>query len=38
MACTLMHVYSNLAWYLREVPTRATAFDGLVEHWFAPTG
>ncbi|XVV05833.1 phosphotransferase family protein [Actinosynnema sp. CA-248983] len=38
MACTLLHVYSNLAWYLREVPTRATTFDGLAEHWFGPTG
>ncbi|MEJ2853020.1 MULTISPECIES: phosphotransferase family protein [unclassified Saccharothrix] len=38
MACTLLHVYSNLAWYLREVPTTATTFDGLAEHWFGPTG
>lgn len=38
MAYTLLHVYSNLAWYLREVPTTATTFDGLAEHWFGPTG
>ncbi|GAA0261137.1 aminoglycoside 3'-phosphotransferase/choline kinase family protein [Saccharothrix mutabilis subsp. mutabilis] len=38
MAYTLLHVYSNLAWYLREVPTGATTFDGLAEHWFGPTG
>ncbi|WP_433270494.1 phosphotransferase family protein [Actinosynnema sp. CS-041913] len=38
MAYTLLHVYSHLAWYLREVPTAATTLDGLAEHWFGPTG
>ncbi|MEU7527869.1 phosphotransferase [Saccharothrix sp. NPDC042600] len=38
MAYTLLHVYSNLAWYLREVPSAATTLDGLAEHWFGPTG
>ncbi|MFD0202220.1 MULTISPECIES: phosphotransferase family protein [Saccharothrix] len=34
LAYTLLHVYSNLAWYLREVPTRATTLDELADHWF----
>ncbi|CCH29206.1 Aminoglycoside phosphotransferase [Saccharothrix espanaensis DSM 44229] len=38
MAYTLLHVYSNLAWYLREVPSGLTTLDGLAEHWFGPTG
>ncbi|MEV0675768.1 aminoglycoside 3'-phosphotransferase/choline kinase family protein [Actinosynnema sp. NPDC050436] len=38
MAYALLHVYSNLPWYLREVPTGATTLDGLAEHWFGPTG
>ncbi|MBB5958342.1 hygromycin-B 7''-O-kinase [Saccharothrix tamanrassetensis] len=38
MAYALLHVYSDVAWYLREVPTAATSLDGLAEHWFGPTG
>jgi hygromycin-B 7''-O-kinase len=34
LAYTLLHVYSNVAWYLREVPTGATTLDGLADHWF----
>lgn len=33
-ACTLLHVYSNVARYLREVPTGATTLDDLADHWF----
>ncbi|GAA3848438.1 aminoglycoside 3'-phosphotransferase/choline kinase family protein [Saccharothrix violaceirubra] len=36
MAYTLLHVYSNLAWYLREVPPPADVdtLDALARHWF----
>lgn len=34
LAYTLLHVYSNVAWYLREVPTGATTPDELADHWF----
>ncbi|WP_367130517.1 phosphotransferase family protein [Saccharothrix sp. HUAS TT1] len=34
LAYALLHVYSNLAWYLREAPTRARTLDELAEHWF----
>ncbi len=35
MAYTLLHIYSNLPWYLREMPAapRAT-LDSLAEAWF----
>jgi hygromycin-B 7''-O-kinase len=35
LAYALLHVYSNLAWYLREVPPRhETKLDALAQHWF----
>ncbi|MFJ6676462.1 phosphotransferase family protein [Actinosynnema sp. NPDC091369] len=34
LAYALLHVYSNLPWYLREVPTAATTLDELADHWF----
>ncbi|ACU36109.1 aminoglycoside 3'-phosphotransferase/choline kinase family protein [Actinosynnema pretiosum subsp. pretiosum] len=34
MAYTLLHVYSNLPWYLKEVPSGATTFDELAQDWF----
>ncbi len=36
MAWTLLHVYSNLPWYLREVPPPpgADTLEALAEHWF----
>ncbi|WP_158842732.1 aminoglycoside phosphotransferase family protein [Saccharothrix deserti] len=34
LAYTLLHVYSNLPWYLREVPTRAKTLDELADRWF----
>ncbi|GAA2676725.1 MULTISPECIES: phosphotransferase [Actinosynnema] len=34
MAYALLHVYSNLPWYLREVPSDATTFDELAQDWF----
>ncbi|ONI91212.1 aminoglycoside phosphotransferase [Saccharothrix sp. ALI-22-I] len=34
LAYTLLHVYSNLPWYLRELPTEARTLDELAEHWF----
>ncbi|WP_228974193.1 phosphotransferase family protein [Streptomyces sp. DH12] len=35
LAYTLLHVYSDLPWYLREVGTRgARTFDDLAEAWF----
>ncbi|MEU4807546.1 hypothetical protein [Actinosynnema sp. NPDC023587] len=37
-AYALLHVCSDLAWYLREVPTGSTTSDDLAEHWFGPTG
>ncbi|MGW7443352.1 phosphotransferase family protein [Kitasatospora sp. NPDC054795] len=34
MACTLLHVYSNLPWYLRELKPSARTLDALAEEWF----
>lgn len=35
LAYALLHVYSNPAWYLRDVPPkRETTLDALAEHWF----
>ncbi|MER5934866.1 aminoglycoside 3'-phosphotransferase/choline kinase family protein [Streptomyces sp. NPDC002054] len=35
LAHTLLHVYSNLPWYLRELPTPAEpTLDALAESWF----
>ncbi|CAM5622790.1 aminoglycoside phosphotransferase family protein [Kitasatospora aureofaciens] len=34
MAYTLLHVYSNLPWYLRELRPSARTLDGLAEEWF----
>ncbi|MFI9360741.1 aminoglycoside phosphotransferase family protein [Kitasatospora sp. NPDC053057] len=34
MAYTLLHVYSNLPWYLRELKPSAQALDELAEEWF----
>lgn len=35
LAYALLHVYSNLAWYLREVPPPSgRTLDTLAEHWF----
>ncbi|MDY0810667.1 aminoglycoside phosphotransferase family protein [Kitasatospora purpeofusca] len=38
MAWTLLHVYSNLPRYLREVPPPpgAATLESLAEHWFGP--
>ncbi|MFF7453367.1 phosphotransferase family protein [Kitasatospora sp. NPDC008115] len=38
MAYTLLHVYSNLPWYLREVPPPpgTDSLEALAEHWFGP--
>ncbi|MEU3572915.1 aminoglycoside phosphotransferase family protein [Kitasatospora sp. NPDC036755] len=34
MAYTLLHVYSNLPWYLRELKPSARTLDALAEEWF----
>ncbi|MEV0437664.1 aminoglycoside 3'-phosphotransferase/choline kinase family protein [Streptomyces spectabilis] len=35
LALTLLHVYSNLPWYLRELPAPPEpTLDALAEHWF----
>ncbi|SOB84750.1 phosphotransferase family protein [Streptomyces sp. 1331.2] len=34
MAYTLLHVYSNLPWYLRELRPSARTLDALAEEWF----
>ncbi|GAB7186497.1 aminoglycoside phosphotransferase (APT) family protein [Kitasatospora sp. Ki12] len=34
MAYTLLHVYSNLPWYLRELKPTARTLDDLAEEWF----
>ncbi|CAL9295664.1 MULTISPECIES: aminoglycoside phosphotransferase family protein [unclassified Streptomyces] len=35
MAYTLLHVYSDLPWYLRELPhTRSGTLEGAAEEWF----
>ncbi|MEU4116354.1 aminoglycoside phosphotransferase family protein [Kitasatospora sp. NPDC028055] len=34
MAYTLLHVYSNLPWYLRELKPSADTLDDLAEEWF----
>ncbi|MFJ8628099.1 phosphotransferase family protein [Kitasatospora sp. NPDC093550] len=34
MAYTLLHVYSNLPWYLRELKPSAGTLDALAEEWF----
>jgi hygromycin-B 7''-O-kinase len=36
MAYTLLHVYANLPWYLREIPpVGAVTFDQLAQRWFS---
>ncbi|MFI2610139.1 phosphotransferase family protein [Kitasatospora sp. NPDC018619] len=35
MAYTLLHVHSNLPWYLRELRPSARTLDALAEEWFA---
>ncbi|MFF3392703.1 phosphotransferase family protein [Streptomyces sp. NPDC002669] len=36
LACTLLHVYSNLPWYLRELGTpEKRTLSSLAEEWFA---
>ncbi|MFD4654471.1 phosphotransferase family protein [Kitasatospora sp. NPDC058444] len=37
MAYTLLHVYSNLPWYLRELRPSARTLDALAEEWFGTT-
>ncbi len=34
MAYTLLHVYSNLPWYLRELKPAARTLEALAEEWF----
>ncbi|GLZ32369.1 phosphotransferase [Lentzea sp. NBRC 105346] len=34
MAYTLLHVYSNLAWYLKELPGQERTLDRLAQRWF----
>lgn len=34
LAYTLLHVYSNLPWYLRELKPSARTLDALAEEWF----
>ncbi|MEU9043765.1 MULTISPECIES: aminoglycoside phosphotransferase family protein [unclassified Kitasatospora] len=34
MAYTLLHVYSHLPWYLRELKPSARTLDALAEEWF----
>ncbi|MFJ9691823.1 phosphotransferase family protein [Kitasatospora sp. NPDC101183] len=34
MAYTLLHVYSHLPWYLRELKPSATTLDDLAQEWF----
>ncbi|MFD7449463.1 aminoglycoside phosphotransferase family protein [Kitasatospora sp. NPDC059827] len=34
MAYTLLHAYSNLPWYLRELKPSARTLDDLAEEWF----
>ncbi|MER7579105.1 aminoglycoside phosphotransferase family protein [Kitasatospora sp. NPDC097691] len=38
MAYTLLHVYSNLPWYLRELKPSARTLDALAEEWFGAVG
>ena len=39
LAHTLLHVYSNLPWYLRELPAPAEPrLDALAERWFGTEG
>ncbi|MFD6417239.1 phosphotransferase family protein [Streptomyces sp. NPDC060194] len=35
LAYTLLHTYSNLPWYLRELPTSADTLPALAHAWFA---
>ncbi|MFI6155482.1 phosphotransferase family protein [Kitasatospora sp. NPDC051170] len=37
MAYTLLHVYSHLPWYLRELKPSATTLNGLAQEWFGTT-
>lgn len=39
MAYTLLHVYSDLNWYLRSLPTPPSqTLDALAETWFGAGG
>ena len=39
LAYTLLHVYSNLPWYLREIPPgHVRTLDGLADLWFGAPG
>ncbi|MER6302081.1 phosphotransferase [Kitasatospora sp. NPDC001539] len=38
MAYTLLHVYSDLPWYLRELEPSARTLDALAEEWFGVCG